>query len=267
MVDTHTHIYEAAFSADIDAVIGRAREAGVEWVVLPATSPKDCAAVDDLCQRHPDFCRPLYGLHPTEMGPAPLREAEEVLRFGEEHGTAGVGEVGLDLHWDGSRLQEQLDVLRLQLDYAAARDLPVSLHCREALPQLLELLEQMGGRVPRLALHCYAGSREQALDIVRRWPQISFGFGGSSTYKNSRLPATAAALPAERLLTETDAPYLTPAPHRGQRNEPAFIPIIIGVLAAARGCSPDELAQATANNAQRLFGAPSNHSEALTIKH
>ena len=196
MIDTHTHIYEEAFSVDLEDVVRRAVSAGVSRMLLPSTSEKDTADVLRTCQASPGVCYPMYGLHPTEFGDDPMGEAERIMAFAEQHAPyVGVGEIGLDLYWDKSRQAEQVEVFRWQMDYAYEHDKPVSIHCREAVWLLVELLPQMGERVPRGSLHCYQGSREEALVIAKKWPQLMFGFGGSSTYKNSKVSEIAAALP------------------------------------------------------------------------
>lgn len=254
MIDTHTHIYERHFDDDRAEMIARAMESGVTRMLLPSCTPADMGTVHNVCAEFPEQCFALYGLHPTEMGDDPMAEAEEIMAFAESHGPfVGVGEIGLDLHWDKSRAAEQVEVFLWQMRWAYDRDLPVSIHCREAVWLLLESLPKLGDRIPRGSLHCWAGSAEEATLIAKRYPQFMFGFGGSSTYKNSKLADIAAMLPHDRILTETDAPYLTPVPHRGKRNEPAYIPLVVQRLAAAMGLPEEEVAQITHDNAMRLF--------------
>lgn len=254
MIDTHTHIYESAYDADRAEMIGRAEAAGIERMLLPSCTPQDMHFVTATCQQFPQQCYPLYGLHPTEMGPNPMAEAEEIMAYAEKQERfTGVGEIGLDLHWDKSRAQEQSDVFLWQMRYAYDHNKPVSIHCREAVWLLLELLPKLGDRIPPSSLHCWAGSAEEAQLIARRYPMMMFGFGGSSTYKNSKVADIAALLPKDRLLTETDAPYLTPVPHRGERNEPAYIPLVVNRLAQSLGMPPSEVAQLTHRNAMHLF--------------
>lgn len=255
MIDTHTHIYEDKFAEDIDQVIARAQAAGVSKMLLPSCTLADAAQVRDTVANHPDSCFGMYGLHPTEMGDNPMEEAEAIMDYAETNGLprVGVGEIGIDLHWDKSRKDEQLRVFEWQMAYAYDKGLPVSVHCRDAVWLLIKSLERMGGRVPAGSLHCFTGSVEEAKAISRKWPQIMFGFGGSCTYKNSKVAAVAAAVPLDRILTETDAPYLTPVPHRGERNEPSFVPLVVARLAAELGKSEEEIAAITTDNAERLF--------------
>lgn len=253
MIDTHTHIYEDKFDSDRDAVISRAVEAGVTRILLPSCTLADAAQVRDTATAYPDTCFAMYGLHPTEMGEHPMDEAAAIMEFAERLPRVGVGEIGLDLHWDKSRKDEQVEVFEWQMRYAYDRDLPVSIHCREAVWLLMECLDRMGDRVPRGSLHCYAGSTDEARVISRKWPQLMFGFGGSCTYKNSKVADVAREIPLERILTETDAPYLTPVPHRGERNEPSFVPLVVARLAEALGMPADEVAAITHDNAMRLF--------------
>lgn len=253
MIDTHTHIYEKAFDDDRREMIGRAKAVGVTRMILPSCNMGDAGAVAATCGEYPETCFALYGLHPTEFGERPMEEAEQLMEFGRAHRSVGVGEIGLDLHWDKSRQGEQVEVLRWQLEYAYERSLPVSIHCREAVWLLMEILEGLGGRVPEGSLHCFAGSVDEAKVICRKWPQLMFGFGGSSTYKNSKVARVATVIPRERILTETDAPYLTPVPHRGERNEPSYIPLVVRRLAEELGMEEEEVGQLTHDNAMRLF--------------
>ena len=254
MIDTHTHIYESQFDSDRGDVVQRALQAGVSRLLLPSCSTADFLLVRDVCRQFPDVCFPLYGLHPTEMGPNPIAEAEQILDFAEHNAPyVGVGEIGLDLHWDKSRQQEQVDVFLWQMRYAYDHSKPVSIHCRDAVWLLMELLPQLGGHVPAGSLHCFAGSPEEAAVISRKWPQLMFGFGGSSTYKNSKVALVAKSVPSDRILVETDAPYLSPVPHRGQRNEPSFVALVVQKLADTLGLSFDEMDSIVTNNAMALF--------------
>lgn len=254
MIDTHTHIYEETFDSDRDAVLQRAAEAGVSRMLLPSCNMTDAPRVAATCAAHPTTCFALYGLHPTEMGDKPMEEAEELMDYAQSHGPfVGIGEIGLDLHWDKSRQAEQEQVFEWQMRYAYDHSLPVSVHCRDAVWLLMEILSRMGGHVPAGSLHCFTGSLDEAKVICRKWPQLMFGFGGSSTYRNSKVAQVAAAVPPDRVLTETDAPYLTPVPHRGERNEPSFIPLVVERLAREMGASPDDVARQTTDNAMRLF--------------
>ncbi len=254
MIDTHTHIYEQTFDADRPEVIARAQEAGVTRMILPSCTPSDMRTVATVCAQFPTSCFPLYGLHPTEMGPNPMAEAEEIMDFAEKQDVfIGVGEIGLDLHWDKTRQKEQEEVFLWQMRYAYNHNKPASIHVRDAVYLLLQLLEKLGPEVPQGSLHCFSGSQEEAKVIARKYPQLMFGFGGSSTYKNSRTAQVATVIPQDRILTETDAPYLTPVPHRGQRNEPAFVPLVVEKLATTLNLTPQEVDNITTANAQRLF--------------
>ncbi len=223
-------------------------------MILPSTSTIDLEAVHRLCLQHSDSLHPLYGLHPTELSSDPMLQVEQIIDFAEHHAPfMGIGEVGLDLYHDKSRQKEQVEVFLRQMRYAYDHSLPVSIHCRQAISLLIDILPQLNGHVPEGSLHCYDGSPEQAIYIHRHYPQFYFGFGGSSTYKNSHVSEVATHIPLTTILTETDAPYLTPVPHRGKRNQPAYIPLVVEKLAATLHLSFDEVAHATHNNAQRLF--------------
>ena len=254
MIDTHTHIYGPEFDADRPEVVERAIAAGVARMLLPSCDVASARQVADVCAQFHDACFPMYGLHPTEMGDDPIAEMEQIFDFAERHGPfIAVGEIGLDLHWDKSRKDVQVEVFLRQMKYAYERDLPVSIHCRDAVWLLLEVLPRLAGQVPRGSLHCFSGSIDEARLIVRRYPMLMFGFGGTTTYKNSRVAEVAATLPVDRILTETDAPYLTPVPHRGKRNEPAYVPLVVDRLAEALHADPSQIAEQTHKNALQLF--------------
>ena len=255
MIDTHTHIYEKAYDEDRDLVVRSAVEAGVGVMLLPSTSEEDVEDVWAVTEKYKGVCMPMYGLHPTEIGDNPDLQLDKILDFAMRHEPyVGIGEIGLDLHWDKSNIEVQKHIFERQIDYAWEHDKPVSIHCREAVSVLMNMFEKRGGRIPGGSLHCYDGSVEQAKVIVRKYPQLGFGFGGSCTYKNSKVSEVAANIPLTHILTETDAPYLTPVPHRGTRNEPKYVPLVVSRLAAAIGVSEGDLGAVTEANARRIFG-------------
>ncbi len=253
MIDTHTHIYEDKFADDIADVIACSKSAGVTRMLLPSCTLSDSHQVTELCEKFPNECFAMYGLHPTEMGANPMEEAEAIMDYAAKHPRVGVGEIGLDLHWDKTRRDEQEEVFKWQMRYAYDNNLPASIHCRDAVWLLMEILTEMGGHVPAGSLHCFTGSVDEAKVICRKWPQLMFGFGGSCTYKNSKVAEVALVIPPTSILTETDAPYLTPVPHRGERNEPSYIPLVVERLAETLNKPAEEVARQTHDNAMSLF--------------
>lgn len=254
MIDTHTHIYDEAFDEDREAVIRRAVEAGVETLLLPAIDSKSHAAQEQLAAAHPEVFRQMMGLHPTSVDEHYEDELSIVQAklFAEGSSYVAVGEIGLDLYWDKTFLPQQLDALQRQMEWALQLDLPVALHVRKAHNELFGLLRDMGRPSYRGVMHCFGGSLQEA----ERAMDLGFyiGVGGVVTFKNASLAQVAANIPLDRLLLETDAPYLAPVPYRGKRNESAYVPVIAAKIAELRGISAEEVADAATANARRLFG-------------
>lgn len=253
-IDTHTHIYGEEFLADIDDVIARARQAGALRLMLPNVDEASIEPMFALCERYPDLCFPMMGLQPEELPADPeplLRRMEDILRT---RPVKAVGEVGIDLYWDASRREEQIRVLRREVEWAVAYALPLVIHCRAAHRDLCDTLSIYKERLTRGGIfHCFGGTAEEARELLA-FPGFCLGIGGVLTFRKSALPdVLAEAVPLERIVVETDAPYLTPVPHRGERNEPAYIPFVLQKLADVYGVSVDEVARTTTRNAEKIF--------------
>ena len=210
-----------------------------------------------LCNAHPDFCHPMMGLHPTELpaDPSPVLDRLEAMLSEGTRAFAAVGEVGLDFYWDDSRRDEQFAVFERQIAWAERYGLPLVIHSRSAHRDLVDTLlphrEQLirGG-----VFHCFGGTADEAGELLETFPGFYLGIGGVVTFKRSSLPEVLAAeVPLERLLTETDAPYLAPVPYRGKRNEPAYIPMVLARLADIYHITMEAAAEITTQNARRLF--------------
>lgn len=257
LIDTHTHIYTEEFAADCDEMVGRARAAGVGCVLLPNIDAASVGAMLDFAARYPGFARPMLGLHPTELPaePGPVLDGMERRLGRNAEGFVAVGEVGLDFYWDKSRRREQLDVFARQAGWAARFGLPLMIHSRSAHRELVDTLLPLEPELTRGGVfHCFSGSAEEAAELLRRFPRFVLGIGGVLTFRNCRLPETlAAVVPLERIVLETDAPYLAPAPHRGRRNEPAYLVHVVGRLSEVYGLAPEEIARVTTATARRLF--------------
>jgi len=252
-IDTHCHLNHEHFAADLHDVLARAAEAGVERMVVVGFDLASSEAAVRLVREHPALTAAV-GIHPHDArhyGP----EAEVRLReLAADPSVAAIGETGLDFHYDFSPRDAQRRALLAQLALARERDLPVVFHCREAYPELLDVLESQGRRVAGV-MHCWAGSCREAERALALG--LYLGFGGALTFKNAEeTRAVAAAAPLERLLLETDAPYLAPVPHRGRRCEPAHLRLTAEKLAEIRGVPLADLADATTANALRLFALP-----------
>lgn len=255
-IDTHTHIYTPDFDADREAVVERARAAGARRLLLPNIDEESIGQMMALADAHPDLCRPMMGLHPTELPPDPwpLLERMEQLLAAPDHPFVAVGEVGIDLYWDKTRRDEQVDVFRHQAHWAERFGLPLMVHSRAAHRELVNALLPLSERLTGV-FHCFSGSVEEATELLRRFPGFVLGIGGVLTFRKAKLPATLrAAVPLERIVVETDAPYLTPTPHRGERNEPAYVPFVIQKLAEVYERPADDVAERLMENTHRVFG-------------
>lgn len=255
MIDTHTHIYSKEFAADRDAVVARARRAGLSAIVLPNEDDTSLEALASMCDEYAGYCFPLYGLHPTELTADYRGQLERIFAFAEQRADAkGVGEIGLDLYWDKTKAAEQAEVFAWQIDYAIAHNLPMSIHCRNAYELLFQVFEQFSAAALRGSLHCFSGSAADAQRIVTDYPNMVLGVNGTVTYKNSELPAIYQDVPLQRIVLETDAPYLSPVPMRGKRNEPSYVPFVAQRLAEIYGLPVSEVEKITDQNARRVFG-------------
>ena len=260
-IDTHTHIYTEEFDADRPAVVDRARQAGAEALLLPNIDEASIGPMLSLCAGYPGFAYPMMGLHPTELpaDPAPLLDRMERLLDAPGHPYVAVGEVGIDLYWDDTRRQEQIAVFARQARWAARHRLPLVIHSRAAHREVVDTLLPLAPDLTAGGIfHCFGGTADEAAELLRLFPRFVLGIGGTVTFRKSTLPDTlAAVVPLSRIVLETDAPYLAPVPHRGRRNEPAYIPHIIDRLAQVYALPADEVARVTTDTARRLFNLPS----------
>lgn len=257
-IDTHSHIYGEEFDADREEVVRRAREAGAEKLLLPNIDAASIEPMMALCRAHSGFCHPMMGLHPTELPPDPtplLDEMEALIEADRRQDRAfvAIGEVGVDLYWDASRREEQLEVFRRQARWSIRFGLPLVVHSRAAQKELLQVLEPLREQLCGGIFHCFGGTAEEARELLA-FDGFCLGIGGVVTFKKSRLPEVLReVVPLQRIVIETDAPYLAPTPHRGRRNEPAFLPLVIERLAVAYGVEPEVVAAVTTENARRIF--------------
>lgn len=253
-VDTHCHLYDEAFDADRDAAVQRAFEAGVTTMLLPDIDSSSTPALDALYGQYPQYFRRMAGLHPTSVKEDFEAELEHVRRRLEDPQTpfVAVGEIGMDLYWDRTFEEQQREVLRRQMQWADEFNLPVALHIRKAHNEVFGLLRDLNRHAYRGVMHCFGGSVQEAHCAVEMG--FHLGIGGVVTFKNATMAEVVKAVPLDRLLLETDAPYLSPVPHRGQRNESSYIPLIAQRIAELRGISLAEVAEVTTASAVALFG-------------
>lgn len=251
MIDTHTHIYDTAFGSPEGSceAVDRAIAAGVDMMILPNVDLESIEPIKALHAARPQATAMAMGLHPTELGSdwrTTLAPIEAELRRG---GYCAVGEVGIDLYWDKTYEREQMLAFDAQLSLAEELSLPVIIHCREGLDRTLEVLQ---GHTVDAVFHSFGGTVADAERIMKAGDYY-FGINGIVTFKNSGLKATLPALPADRILTETDSPYLAPVPYRGKRNESSYIPLIVAAIADATARTAAEVAALTTANARTLF--------------
>lgn len=251
-VDTHAHIYDPAFDVDRAEAVQRALDVNVGMLFMPNVDASTIAPMLETHERFPDCTRVMMGLQPEEV----KGDYRQVLALMEkELGRGiyiGVGEVGLDFYWDRTFEKEQIDAFETQLDWAKQLQLPLSIHCRNAFESMVKILEkQQDGRL-RGVMHCFTGTEEEA----KTYLDLGFhlGLGGVTTYKNCAVKDFLPRIPLDRIVLETDAPYLSPIPHRGKRNEPAFMVATAAKIAEICNVSLEDLAKITTTNAKKLFG-------------
>lgn len=251
LIDTHTHIYDPAFDLDREAAVQRALEAGVGMMLMPNV---DASTIQPMLETHelfPDCTRMMMGLQPEEV----KEDYKSVLALMERELDRniyiGVGEIGLDFYWDATFEHEQLDAFETQLGWAKQLHLPLSIHCRNAFSFMARILEKHQDGGLHGVMHCFTGSEEEAepyLDLG-----FHLGLGGVTTYKNCAVKDFLCNIPLDRIVLETDAPYLSPVPHRGKRNEPAFMADTAKRIAEIYQIPLEELAETTTNNVKSLF--------------
>ena len=262
MIDTHTHLYMDSFSKEdpdgCQAAVDRAVDAGVELMILPAVDRESAAEVAALHAIRPDCTRTAMGLHPTEVGKDWREELDDIIATLSPTSPVAIGEVGIDLYWDDSNLSLQKDAFVAQLLLAEKLDLPVIIHCRDGVEVCCECIEKAktlssSGKLPQLVFHSFTGSP----DDVRRIREVCdpyFGINGVVTFKNAAsLPDAVKAIGVDRLLLETDSPYLAPVPKRGRRNESSYLPFVNSKIAEILSLSPQEIEEATTRNAKKVF--------------
>lgn len=261
MIDTHSHIDGIEFSEDLDSVVSRAKQAGIEKVLVPAISGEGLPRLFEVCVQYTGYLYPMIGLHPEEVRPDKKdvnRELDRMEALLLSHSVrpapVAIGEIGLDFYWDDTFRAEQLSAFDRQLDWAEKFHLPVMIHARKAHNELLECVKRHRPNQLRGVFHCFTGSPEMARQLLA-FPGFMLGIGGVVTFKNAKLPQTLAeSVPLDRIVMETDAPYMSPVPHRGERNEPAFVTLVAEKLSAIYGVDFAEVERQTNENVHRIFG-------------
>ena len=250
-IDTHSHLYDEAYATEEDAAVARSIEAGVTGIILPDIDSQTRQSMFDLADRHPGSLFPCLGIHPTSVDAGWETEMEKI----QDHISrkiVAIGETGIDCYWSKDFIQEQKTAFARQIELAHRLDLPVIVHSRDAAAVTLEILRSHKHLDIRGVFHAFSGSIETYREI-EKLGEWYVGIGGVLTFKKASIAETVKDIPLERILLETDAPYLTPVPFRGTRNESAYIPHIAEKMSQLKGCSMEEIAARTTANAQKLF--------------
>ncbi len=250
-IDTHSHLYDEAFASEEDSAVERAKEAGVNRIIFPDIDSQSREAMFAFADRHPGVIFPCLGLHPTSVD---ANWQDELSRMESFIGRDiwAIGEIGLDCYWSKEFLKEQQEVMRIQLETAAKNNLPVIIHSRESTDLIIKLLKGCKHLAPRGVFHAFSGSIETYREL-QKLGDWYVGIGGVLTYKKASIAETVREIPLDRILLETDSPYLTPVPFRGKRNESSYIPYIAARLAEITGKDIHEVAETTTANARKLF--------------
>lgn len=266
LVDTHTHIYLPEEFQDTDEVIDRAVKAGVGHMILPNVDMLTLQPMLALHERYPELTSVAVGLHPTEVdcGFENVLGHMRAILDNPPVGLCAVGEIGIDLYWDTTYRSEQREVFATQCRWAVEKDLPVIIHCREGLDDTLEVLSGLDA-MPRGVFHSFGGSADD-VDRIRRVGDFYFGINGIVTFKNSRLRDVLTDIGIDRILLETDSPYLAPVPHRGHRNESAYVALVARTVADSLGIDYDDVCRRTTVNAMTLFGIMGRVTDATAVK-
>ena len=251
MIDTHCHLDGEEFREDLDAVVTRAREAGVTAIGVPGIDLKSCDTVLEVCRRYPGYCFPMLGLHPEEVR-ADWREVLTHIKPFLNRGVC-IGEVGLDFYWSREFESEQIEAFEEQVRWSVELELPLMIHCRKAQNEMVNILKRYKNQLPGGVFHCFTGNELEARELLQ-FDRFVLGIGGVLTFKKSKLPETLqAVVPLERIVLETDSPYMAPVPMRGQRNEPAFVAHVAQRLAETYDVSISEVIRQTDENCKKVL--------------
>jgi TatD DNase family protein len=250
MIDTHSHIYGPEFDEDRDEVINNALQAGIEKIFLPNINAESISRMFAVASRYPGVCYPMIGLHPEDVKDDWQSVLEDMHQYLPK--VVAVGETGLDFYWDSTYKKEQIEALEHQISWAKEYDLPLVIHMRKAEQELFEVMDRHKSDDLRGIFHCFSGSKETAQRMLA-YEGFVLGIGGVLTFKNCRLSETLKYVPIDRIVLETDAPYLAPVPYRGKRNEPAYVHHVAQFLSQIYNVTLEELNQVTNNRVKSIF--------------
>jgi len=252
LIDTHTHLYLKQFDEDRNKIIKTCIDNNINKLLLPSI---DCSTINlllNLCEQYPDVCYPMLGLHPCSVNENFMQELETLKTLFDTNKFIAIGETGIDLHWDKSTLDKQIEAFKIQISWAKENNLALVIHARNAFDEIFKVLDKEYDDNLKGVFHCFSGSLDQTKRILD-YGNFILGIGGVITFKNSGLDKVIENVAIENIILETDSPYLTPAPHRGKRNDSTYLSLIADKLADIYNISTKEVAQITSQNAKKLF--------------
>ena len=251
IIDTHTHLYLKQFNEDIDLVIKRSKEIGVKKFIFPAIDSSHFKDMHELRNRYPENIYLMSGLHPVSVKDNYKEELNLVLKSLETHNYVAIGEIGIDLYWDKTFLKQQQEAFEFQIRLAVSNNLPIVIHCRDGFDEIFEILDAEKCSKMRGIFHCFTGTLEQANRAINLGFRL--GIGGVVTFKNGGIDKFLNKIDIKNIVLETDAPYLSPVPHRGKRNESFYVTYVLKKISELYGLNEQEIAKITSKNALEIF--------------
>ena len=251
IIDTHTHLYLNQFKDDVDLVIARAKNAGIDKFIFPAIDSSHFKDMHELRNRYPENIYLMSGLHPVSVKDNYMEELNLVLKSLETHSYVAIGEIGIDLYWDKTFLKQQQEAFEFQIRLAVSNNLPIVIHCRDGFDEIFEILDAEKCSRMRGIFHCFTGTLEQAVRAINLG--FKLGIGGVVTFKNGGIDKFLNKIDIKNIVLETDAPYLSPVPHRGKRNESFYVTYVLKKISELYGLNEQEIAKITSKNALEIF--------------
>ena len=251
-IDTHTHLYSSQFDDDRDEAIQRALAAGVEKLLLPNVDLRSIEGMFALETKYPGVCYPMMGLHPCSVDAQWEETLAQLKQWLDKRSFIAIGEIGIDLYWDKTFQKEQEQAFITQINWAKELQIPIVIHARDSFPEIYSILDQHNDERLKGVFHCFSGNESDVQKILS-YKGFSFGIGGVVTYKKSTLPEAVQHIPIQKLVLETDSPYLAPTPFRGKRNESSYLTAIASKISDIYEISEQEIGRITSENARQLF--------------
>lgn len=251
LIDTHVHLYEESFKPDLAAVIKKAQSNGVQKMIMPNVDKESLAPMKQIALDYPEVCLPMIGLHPCYVKEDYQQQLAIIEQELNQNKYVAIGEIGLDLYWDKTFFEQQKEAFLLQTNWAMQHHLPIAIHSRESTREAIELLKPLVSTKLKGVFHCFVGTADEAKEIIEMG--FYLGIGGVCTFKNGGIDKVLPSIPLDKLVLETDGPYLAPVPFRGKRNESSYLTFIATKVAEIYGISASEIGGITTANATKLF--------------